>query len=672
MHLFKLNIKQLIFTLSVIIISKVNHAAVYSTDFESATKGAYACGIVNLNGINWDLCDALIGNLANDRKNGSQSARARNTGTMTMQADKSGGAGTISVYHAVYGSDGNSDWRLEVSNDGGSTWTAYVSPTITSSSTTLTLASFSVNVSGNIRVRIVKLTGGGNRVNFDDFTITDAVACTPVSEPAVNASAYTFSNIGCNGVKISWTSPAANDSSLVVMKAGSDVTTDPVDGTTYTASSTFGLGSDIGTSEFVVYDGSGTSVIVTGLSASTTYYFNVFEYNGESTCIDYRTSDEVSDFTSTVACDTCAYLTSALINSCDNLPCTEGDNEMLFFNSGNYYVSTAAADITINYGSTSPAPNTYGDSFTTNSNAIDSMNADPGCAGVYIDASTVSNIPPNSSFLILNETVCADAFDWSSMCSGGGNIYVLFSSDPTWTSSGQFSNSPPASGRFFRTIFGGCTLDYSYDNTLPSGDGAIVFWDETGGNAASYDTNGCSLPATVLPITLTYFKGKTINLHSNLLEWSTSMEINNDYFTIERSEDAFEFSVIGTVNGSGNSTVINNYHLIDDNPVNGINYYRLKQTDFNGDYQYSEIIALNNKFSGINIFVSNNMLHINTDQTSLNVIIKIFDVTGREVLESEIKTANVIDLYQFNDGVYIYQMTSENDMISDKFIIRKN
>ncbi len=490
-------------------------------------------------------------------------------------------------------------------------------------------------------------------------------ACTPAAEPAVNASAYTFTDIGCNGIKISWTSPVANDSSLVVIRAGSDVTSDPVDGTTYTANSTFGSGTDIGTSEFVVYDGSGTSVIVTGLTASTTYFFNVFEYNGTSTCVDYRTSDEISSSVSTISCDTCAHLTSALINSCDNLPCTEGDNEMLFFNSGNYYVSTAAADITMNYGSTSPAPNTYGDSFTQNSNAIDSMNADPGCTGVYIDASTVNNIPPNSSFLILNETVCADAFDWSTMCAAAsGNIYVLFSSDATWSSAGQFSNSPTV--RYYRTVMGGCTLDYSYDSSLPAGDGAIAFWDETAGAAIAYDTNGCSLPATVLPITLTSFTGKTINTNTNLLEWSTSSEINNDYFTIEHSENALEFNQIGTVLGAGNSNIELFYQLIDDNPTNGINYYRLKQTDFDGNYAYSEIIAINNNLAGINIYTSNNFLFIESNETVINGSIQIFDALGRMIFSDEINSTKKVSTANFNTGIYIVKIGT-----SDNFLVRK-
>jgi Secretion system C-terminal sorting domain len=495
----------------------------------------------------------------------------------------------------------------------------------------------------------------------------NATTASP-TEPAVNASAYSFSNIGCNGVTISWTSPVANDSSLVVMRAGSDVTTDPIDGTSYAPNSIFGSGADIGTSEFVVYNGSNTSVTVTGLTASTTYFINVFEYNGSTVCMNYRTSDEVSSSFSTVACDTCAHLTSALINSCDNAPCTEGDNEMLFFNSGNYYVTPNAASITINYGSSSPAPNTYADSFTPNSNAIDSMNADPGCTGVYIDATTVTSIPPNSTFLLLNNTVCADAFDWSTMCAAAsGNIYVLFSGDATWTSAGQFSNSPPAAGRFYRTIFEGCAMDYKYDNTLPSGDGAIAFWDETGGDAYAYDTNGCALPATILPIILINFEGQSLTNHTNLLKWITSAEINNDYFTLEKSNNAFDFKPIGIVNGAGNNNTQLYYNFIDDSPYLGVNYYRLKQTDFNGAYSYSSIISLKN--NNTQVFVSNNTLNLRTEELTISNI-DIIDVTGKTVYQSSVIGSKKINLSQLSKGIYIYKIRENNRFVSEKFIIK--
>lgn len=144
----------------------------FTETFESGTKTAYAAAAVTLSTGSWYLDNALIGTSTSDRKNGSKSVRITSTGKLTMQFDKTTGAGTVSIYHAKYGSDGTSTWDLYMSTNSGSSWTK-VGSTVTTSSTTLTKASFSVNQSGNVRFEIRKLTGTSYRINVDDFAITD-------------------------------------------------------------------------------------------------------------------------------------------------------------------------------------------------------------------------------------------------------------------------------------------------------------------------------------------------------------------------------------------------------------------------------------------------------------------------------------------------------------------
>lgn len=142
-----------------------------SEGFESGSKTAYAAASVTLGSGTWYFDDALIGTLSTDRKNGSQSARIRNTGSIEMSFDLTAGASTVTVAHAVYGSDGSSTWELQASTDGGSTYTK-VGSTITTSSTTLQTASFTVSYTGNVRFAIVKTGGGSNRINIDDVVIS--------------------------------------------------------------------------------------------------------------------------------------------------------------------------------------------------------------------------------------------------------------------------------------------------------------------------------------------------------------------------------------------------------------------------------------------------------------------------------------------------------------------
>jgi endonuclease G len=145
--------------------------------FEAGGKTAYAVGTVSLGSGSWTLDDALTGNTTSDRKTGSWSARVRNTGKVTMNFNAAS-AGTVTVQHAVYGTDGSSTWELWKSTNSGSTWTK-IGSTITSSSTTLSTASFTVNSASAIRFEIRKISGGTNRINIDNIVATVYSSSTP-------------------------------------------------------------------------------------------------------------------------------------------------------------------------------------------------------------------------------------------------------------------------------------------------------------------------------------------------------------------------------------------------------------------------------------------------------------------------------------------------------------
>jgi hypothetical protein len=145
-------------------------AVTLSETFETGSKGAYAAANVTLGTGVWNFNDALLGNLSTDRKNGTQSARVRNSGLITMQFDIAGGATSVTVKHAVFGSDGSSTWQLWYSTNGGSSF-VQAGSTVTTSSTTLQTASFTLSVPGNVRFQLRKTDGTGNRINFDDLTV---------------------------------------------------------------------------------------------------------------------------------------------------------------------------------------------------------------------------------------------------------------------------------------------------------------------------------------------------------------------------------------------------------------------------------------------------------------------------------------------------------------------
>lgn len=121
-------------------------------------------------------------------------------------------------------------------------------------------------------------------------TAANSAATYPLAaEPTVQTSGVTFSAVLATGFKIDF-SKGDGANRIVIVKAGSAVDGVPVDATAYTANAAFSSGQQIGTGNRVVYNGTGASVTVTGLTANTTYHVAVFEFNGSGTTINYLTT----------------------------------------------------------------------------------------------------------------------------------------------------------------------------------------------------------------------------------------------------------------------------------------------------------------------------------------------------------------------------------------------
>ncbi|MBU2995831.1 DNA/RNA non-specific endonuclease [Cellulophaga baltica] len=176
---------------------KHNHTAKgvegFIEDFEDATKSSYSEADITIeNSGSWNLSDALIGSLSNDRKYGSKSVRIRNTGHLLMNFDMTDGVESLSIRHAVYGSDGSSTWQLVVSYDSGDTWLT-LGDIITSSSTTLNTVTYDVDEFESVRYGIIKLSGSSNRINFDNIEMSVSTSSED-STIATKDSNITFGN----------------------------------------------------------------------------------------------------------------------------------------------------------------------------------------------------------------------------------------------------------------------------------------------------------------------------------------------------------------------------------------------------------------------------------------------------------------------------------------------
>lgn len=153
-------------------------------------------------------------------------------------------------------------------------------------------------------------------------------------------------------------------------------------------------------------------------------------------------------------------------------------------------------------------------------------------------------------------------------------------------------------------------------------------------------TNGASLDCTPLPVLLTQFEGipQTVN---NYLYWTTSSEVNNAYFTIEKSEDAITWTELGRKNGAGNSNVQMNYHMVDPVPYK-TTYYRLSQTDADGSRLALKTIVVQrtNGSSTGHVFAfypnpASDVVNVQTFGDGDNVI-TIRDQTGKSIFTTVI------------------------------------
>jgi hypothetical protein len=155
------------------------------------------------------------------------------------------------------------------------------------SKTAITISSLNIAPSSNFYLRWNLITTGASSqgIGIDNVVVT-ATYASGCSSPSSQASLFSASGISSTGLTVNWTRGNGDGGVLVLAKSVSAVNSDPVSGTSYTSNATFGSGSQIGSGNFVVYQGTGTSVNVTGLLPNTPYHFAIYEYNSSGTCFN--------------------------------------------------------------------------------------------------------------------------------------------------------------------------------------------------------------------------------------------------------------------------------------------------------------------------------------------------------------------------------------------------
>ncbi len=220
----------------------------------------------------------------------------------------------------------------------------------------------------------------------------------------------------------------------------------------------------------------------------------------------------------------------------------------------------------------------------------------------------------------------------------------------------------------------------NHGNSLTTGN-ASAGTVTTSGAVSSFGpfTLGSTTSNNPLPIELTSFTAKKVE-NVVVLEWVTASEINNDYFTIERSDNCLDFESLITVQGAGNSTATLNYAAIDYDPLRGVSYYRLKQTDFDGNEKSFQIIAINNVIENdgqLTLFPNpslpdffNLVLPVNKEFFELYVI----DDLGNLIFSEDIvplgnQSIPIHPKVNLVPGHYIVKLVSEDEYWTSQLII---
>lgn len=182
----------------------------------------------------------------------------------------------------------------------------------------------------------------------------------------------------------------------------------------------------------------------------------------------------------------------------------------------------------------------------------------------------------------------------------------------------------------------------------------------------SFSTWALTATSSPLPIELLYFNAVAQKEKVHVL-WTTITELNNDYFTVERSVDNTHFEEVGKTDGAGNSYTTLDYKFIDGHPYKGTSYYRLKQTDYNGSYTYSKSVKVKMYAETTQLIQyaynnNGNNIALSLNENNSVIAITVTDVAGGTVFSKtpdaeELKGLILLTSARLSNGLYFVNVS---------------
>jgi hypothetical protein len=420
------------------------------------------------------------------------------------------------------------------------------------------------------------------------FSFTTTPAAGDIT-PTLPSTSGTFTIIEGNKLRLNWEN-GNGANRVVVVRQGSAVSSNPINGITYTANASFGTGSELGTGEYVVYNGHLSAITVTNLLPGQTYHFNVYEYNGTGTTTSYLVSHKLTASAATVSA-----------------PGMGGSSLV---------ATNTTTGIKIDW---------------TNGNGSSRMVVMREEAAVAAIPSDLTAYPANNTF--------------------GNGSQIAIGHYVVYSGSG---NSVTVTG---------LAMNRTYHFSI---------FEFNGSEAPVYNTvnaiSGSQLYTSTLPVKWAYFTAARENRNVKL-KWGTWQEENTEYFVVERNTGA-GYETVSIIPAAGNSTTPRDYSYID--VLNSNATYRIKQVDFDGHFSYSQVVMVQKDENSQTFSVFPNpatnqiTIKFNSQAATLNIV----DTKGSVLKTQRVENNQTIDISRLPGGVYHLILAQEGSKQSQLILKR--
>lgn len=420
-------------------------------------------------------------------------------------------------------------------------------------------------------------------------------------------------------------------------------------------------------SQTVIFNGGGPQSIINSGDAEGTVFYNITVSN---------TSGDLTLSANTSVGGTLNFTSGKLFLGTNNLTITSG-NAVTGYNTSRYVVTNSTGYLQINGMTTGitrvfPIGNnsaSYSPATITNNSTTSPVNFNVYACRYVSTTGTCSGgtqIVENGVGITWQITPST-----SPLAGAGAEIELAWNTADEMT---FFTRNDCAVNHY---IGGAWTASANSAATDETGTIGAGYYSQTA-SFTTFSPFGVGKGSSPLPIELLSFMAKPNGVTVDIT-WETASEINNDYFVIEKTTDNLIFEEVERVEGAGNSSIVRNYAIVDRHPSKGISYYRLKQVDYDGSYEYSELVAVNNEsssYESIKVYPNpSNGNNVTIDITNIKekeVLVNVYNILG-EIMYSKIVLVEdspfITPNNKLDPGVYFIVGSSNNVKLDEQRLI---